>query len=86
MNDGRLDIAEENIIKLEDKAIEAIKIKQTKSLNEKSINKLWDIIKQPVYVIKSLKERREIENVIQRNWGWMFSKFDENYKPIAPSF
>lgn len=60
MNDGRLDIAEENIIKLEDKAIEAIKIKQTKSLNEKSINKLWDIIKQLVYVIKSLKERREI--------------------------
>lgn len=60
VNDGRLDIAEENIIKLEDKAIEAIKIKQTKSLNEKSINKLWDIIKQLVYVIKSLKERREI--------------------------
>lgn len=60
VNDGRLDVAEENIIKLEDKAIEAIKIKQTKSLNEKSINKLWDIIKQLVYVIKSLKERREI--------------------------
>ena len=54
MINGKLDIAEEKIIKLEDKQQKLSKLNiKRKKINEKSISKLWVIIKQPVYVIKT---------------------------------
>ena len=54
MINGKLDIAEEKIIKLEDNQQKLSKLNiKRKKLNEKSISKLWVIIKQPVYVIKT---------------------------------